>query len=231
MKIKNLLAVAALCLFSSHASAQCRDYNGIYLQYNPTIVGDFDYYPYRYDSYLANALTVGYVRSIPISSKIPFFLEVGGNLSYGFKSEKPWNNNNNIRSTIHMMSFNIPVNFGYSFGLGSERLALNPYVGFRMRINMLAQGVYTGYGDIESVNYFSKDDLAKYFNLGSDYTWNIFQVGLQAGVKFIINKHFMVEAGYTYDLIPLAKGVNSKKASDVEYLYPMSINFGFGFCW
>lgn len=225
MKIKNLLAVAALCLFSSHASAQCRDYNGIYFQYHPTIVVNFDQSPYGFDNDLANAFSMGYVRSIPISSKIPFFLEVGGNLSYGFKSETK----KNVTVTAHMMSFNIPVNFGYSFGLGSERLALNPYVGLRMRINALAQAVYSDNRD--NVNFFLKEDLAR-FDLGSDYTWNIFQLGLQAGVKFIINKHFIVEAGYTYDLIPLAKCYTRAGTGIVEdYLYPMSINFGFGFCW
>lgn len=220
MKIKNLLAVAALCLFSSHASAQCRDYNGIYFQYNPTIVGNLDQQPYKYDNILANAFTMGYVRSIPISSKIPFFLEVGGNLSYGFKSEA------NKTLTIHNMAFNIPVNFGYSFGLGSERLALNPYVGLRMRLNFLAMGTYSN--DRDNINLLSSDDWAKY-NWSSDYTWNVFQLGIQAGVKFIINKHFIVEASYTYDVIPLGKCYISKGADD--YLYPMSINFGIGFCW
>lgn len=222
MKIKNLLAIAALCLFSSTASAQCRDYNGIYFQYQPTIVVNFDQRPYNYDNTLANTLAMGYVRSIPISSKIPFFLEVGGNLSYGFKSET----RNSVTFTSHLMSFNIPVNFGYSFGLGSERLALNPYVGLRMRVNALAQGVYSANGDRETFNFFSEDDM------GKDYTWSIFQLGLQAGVKFIINKHFMLEAGYTYDLIPLAQCYTYTGKTKVDdYLYPMSINFGFGFCW
>lgn len=222
MKIKNLLAVAALCLFSSHASAQCRDYNAIYFQYNPTIVVNFDQYSI-YDNNLANFFTMGYVRSIPISSKIPFFLEVGGNLSYGFKSETK----NSVTLTSHMLSVNVPVNFGYSFGLGSERLALNPYVGLRMRVNALAQGHFSGGGQSETYNYFSKDDMGS-----SDYTWNVFQLGIQAGVKFIINKHFIVEAGYTYDVIPFGK-VPTRQGKVIvdEYLYPMSINFGFGFCW
>jgi opacity protein-like surface antigen len=226
MKIKNLLAVAALCLFSSTASAQCRDYNGIYFQYNPTFLINSDYAPYYYETGVANGLTMGYVRSIPISSKIPFFLEVGGNLEYGFITEKPWNNYKDIRFTTHKMSFNIPVNFGYSFGLGSERLALNPYVGVRMRFNFLGQGVMSNNSDSETINFFSSDDL------NSDYTWNVFQVGLQAGVKFIINKHFMLEAGYSYDFIPLAKCVNTKtKTREEDYLYTMALNFGIGFCW
>lgn len=217
MKIKKLLAVAALCLFSSHASAQCRDYNGIYFQYNPTIVGNFDKFYNLSESNFANGFTIGYVRSIPISSKIPFFLEVGGNVAWTFK----YDSKQSVSLTSHLLSFDIPVNFGYSFGLGSERLALNPYVGLRSRINAVAVGVLSSGNQSETYNYFDKNDVG-----GSDYTWNIFQLGIQAGVKFIINKHFIVEAGYTYDVIPFGKA-NARG----DYMYPMSINFGFGFCW
>ena len=214
MKVKNLLAAAALCLVSGTASAQVNSYGSLYLQYNPTFMSNLD--TYGYDNNYVHGFTLGYFRSIGIGGdNVPLFLEVGGNFNYGLKTEKL----NSVRYTLHTLALNIPVNFGYSIRLG-DNLALNPYVGLRMRFNLL--GVETcNVNGIDNTNFFSKDDLY------ADYTWNRFQIGGSVGVKMIISEAFFVEAGYTIDFNRLAKTI-TKYNADVN-VNTSSVNLGIGF--
>ncbi len=239
MKVKNLLAAAALCLFCGTASAQVNDYSGLYLQYNPSWASNLKYYTNASkDNNYVNGFTLGYFRSIGLGGdNVPLFLEVGGNLNYGFHTYSVSASDNiagvlvkaEARSTFHMLSLNIPVNFGYSIRLG-DNLALNPYVGIRMRVNLLglnktkeSQTIGSKESDdSETVNMYSSSDD----NVGnSDYTWNRFQIGWQAGLKLIISEAFFVEAGYTMDFNRLGKV--RLFGGDVN-INTSSVNLGFG---
>ena len=244
MKVKNLLAAAALCLFAGNASAQVNSYGSIYFQYNPAWVSNLNNYNYGFindptkDNNYVNCFTLGYFQSIGIGGdKVPLFLEVGGNLQYGFHTYTISAEDNiggvfmkdEYKFKSHMLALNIPINFGYSIRLG-DNLALNPYVGIRMRLNLLGVNKRKStevLGEVEltqdkTVNMFSdsEDNMRN-----SDYTWNRFQIGWQAGVKMIISEAFFVEAGYTMDFNRLGKV--RAYGSDFN-LNTSSVNLGFG---
>lgn len=214
MKVKNLLAVAALCLVSASASAQAPSWGGLYFQYNPTwLTCNYD----NVDTEFFHGFTFGYNQSIGVAGdKVPLFLEVGGNFQYGLHTAKE----GNVRSTAHLLTFNVPVNFGYSIRLG-DRLALNPYVGLKMRLHLLGVETYDVKG-AENCNLFSSDDMG-------DARWNRFQIGGQIGVKLIINKAFFVETGYYMDFSPIS---NFEVKNGKDYRARTgSVNFGFGLVW
>ena len=211
MKVKNLLAAAALCLFAGNASAQVNSYGSLYFQYNPTwFVANYDNVETEY----INGFTLGYFRSIGIGGdNVPLFLEVGGNVQYGLHTEKV----GGVRVNDHLMSLNIPINFGYSIRLG-DNLALNPYMGIKFRLNLLGVETYDIKG-VENTNLYSKDDMG-------DARYNRFQIGGQIGAKMIISEAFFVEAGYHIDFMPLQNfdvvGGKSFKART------HGVNLGFG---
>lgn len=230
MKVKNLLAAAALCLFSGTASAQVNSYGSLYFQYNPSwLIYNIE----NVKSDYVNGFTLGYFRSIGIGGdNVPLFLEVGGNLQYGVHTTsediiKDWSK---AKETLRILSVNIPVNFGYSIRLG-DNLALNPYVGIKMRLNILAADKVSiiensnlnekplSYKNVvttsSSWNLYSSDDMG-----GSDNTWNRFQIGWQAGAKMVITEAFFVEAGYYMDF--------NRIASNTRF---SSVNLGFGYCF
>mgnify|MGYP002868684824 CR=1 FL=1 len=225
MKVKNLLAVAALCLFSGSAAAQVTNYNGIYFQYNPSWLS---YNVSGVKSDYLNGLTLGYTHSFGIAGDSPLFLEVGGNLQYAFKSKTESASHTvagvkasaDVTERFNMLSLNVPINFGYSIRLG-DGLALNPYVGLRMRLNLLATETAKATVTIgnqtetekETANMFSKDDMG-----GSDNTWNRFQIAWRAGAKMIISEAFFVEAGYEMDFNRIA-----------DHTRFSSVNLGIGY--
>ena len=212
MKVKNLLGVAALCLFCGSASAQVTDYNGIYFQYNPSWLS---YNVSGVSSDYIHGFTLGYTKSFGIAGdNVPLFLEVGGNLQYGFHRDSETIASVKVSETLNLFSLNIPVNFGYSIRLG-DNLALNPYVGIKMRLNLVGTVVDKVGDQSTTFNLYSKDDMG-----GSDNTWNRFQIGWQAGAKMVITEAFFVEAGYYMDF--------NRIASNTRF---SSVNLGFGYCF
>ena len=212
MKVKNLLAAVALCLVSGTASAQVNNYGGLYLQYNPTWqIANYDNVETEY----INGFTLGYFRSIGLGGdNVPLFLEVGGNLKYGLHTEKAAG----VRINDHLLSLNIPVNFGYSIGLG-DNLALNPYVGINLRLNLLGVETYDIKG-VDNINLYSKDDMG-------DARYNRFQLGGQIGFKMIISEAFFVEAAYHIDFTPIQNFavVGGKDFKSRTH----GVNLGFGY--
>ncbi|MBR1683301.1 MAG: outer membrane beta-barrel protein [Bacteroidaceae bacterium] len=213
MKAKNLLAVAALCLFSGNAAAQETNYSSVYFQYNPSWLS---YNVSGAKSDYLNGFTLGYTKSFGIAGdNSPLFLEVGANLQYAFKSKSESESriiegtkvSVDVTDRLNMLSLNVPVNFGYSIRLG-DGLALNPYVGVRLRLNLLATETEKATVKVgnssdtekETLNLFSKDDMG-----GSDNTWSRFQIAWRAGAKMVISEAFYVEAGYEMDFNRIAE--------------------------
>lgn len=231
MKVKNLLAVAALCLFSGTASAQVTDYNSVYFQYNPSWITNYSLFStFNNANNYVHGFTLGYAKSFGIAGdKVPLFLEVGGHLKYGLQTRSgDILGGGTYRETLNMLALNIPVNFGYSIRLG-DNLALNPYVGARMRLNLVGlrtnKTTVGGNEVTKTYNlYSSSDDNMR----DSEWTWNRFQIGVSAGVKMIISETFYVEAGYTYDFNRIGKMTTGL----LEYnLNTSSVNLGFGYCF
>lgn len=213
MKTKNLLLVAVLCLFSSAAFAQKTNWGGLYFQYNPTWMSSN--YSNVETAYF-HGFTFGYNQSIGVAGeRVPLFLEVGGNLQYGLHTEKSYG----VRSTDHLLTLNVPVNFGYSIRLGSSGLALNPYVGLKMRLHLLGVETYDVTG-ANNTNLFSKDDMG-------DTRWNRFQIGGQVGLKFLIKNSIFIETSYYLDFSPIQ---NFEVLGGKDYsAHTGSLNIGVGF--
>ena len=132
-----------------------------------------------------------YLHGIPVSKKLPMFVEVGGRFTFttnkdsdkgsydGYKYEE------SVRSNL--MSLSVPVNFTYKHTF-SNGLYLAPYVGIHFRLNLIAQEKweteYDGESEDGTANYFKADDYDDDAAFGdNEDTWKRFQFGGQVGLN------------------------------------------------
>lgn len=117
-KLFFLLAVFACTLT---AGAQNKGYNHVNFGYNGYLVDNFpDMHGFR----------VGYARGINLKSTLPLYIEVGGQLVYGYNSYRA--------EKYDYIRLAIPVNVTYRFSVG-DNWKIAPYAGLALGINCLAQ--------------------------------------------------------------------------------------------
>ena len=111
------------------------------------------------------------------------------------------------------LGLTIPLNVVYKINI-NDKLALKPYTGFYLRVNLMSKSndkmevsipsEFSQYVDAsdyewdEDYNNFDKDDV------GEDGTWNRVQFGWQIGATLDINK-FNVGIGYALDFNEIAE--------------------------
>lgn len=173
MKKFRFMLVALLMCVATGASAQFANsskggstsssWQGFRFSYLPMSIEDLD----------MTGLSLGYVKSFGVAKQIPLFLEVGGNLLYGFDDTE------GVKTKV--MAVNIPVNFGYKYDF-NEKVSIYPHIGLNFRVNAMGKMEY----EDEDIDFF--DDLdAKRFNVG-------FNVGVNCHIS-----NFMVGVGYETD--------------------------------
>lgn len=216
MKTLRFLAVAGMIAIAGTASAQfvnsgsttattqstqrtgarlikdTRDYNRFEFGYLPsTLVQDWD----GADDLKMKGFEIGYLHGFNLTSKLPLFLEVGGQfqLRTWKDSEEESDEYGSLELTnrMNIFSLNIPVNLAYRLNITND-FAITPYFGFDFRINLLGKdkykidvsGEYADYKDEiedelpDDINLFDKDDMG-----GSDYVYKRFQAGWHIGVN------------------------------------------------
>lgn len=105
----------------------------------------------------------------------------------------------------------VAVPLQLSVRIGNSDFSLEPFVGFHAKANLFGQLSYEG----ESIDYFSSSDM------GSDYTFNRFQMGFQVGAGINIKGLYL---GYEFrlDLTPLQDETKLKTQS---HLISLGFNF------
>ena len=152
--------------------------------------------------------SLSYTRGIPVSSKLPMFIEVGigaqfnsGNVLDGYTTDY-----DRLKLGLTLVRANIPVAFTYRFALGqSKRIKISPFTGFNFGINIVT--------DDDKKYYY---DILKYYNYKDD-NYERFQMGWLIGANFTFNR-FNLQVAYTLDFMPLYKqDANTKYTGFGEY--------------
>lgn len=171
-------------------------YNRIYMSYSPmNLKIDVE----GADDIKLTGLTLGYLHGFNLSSNLPLFLEVGGNVAYSYGDIDA------IDIDYKLLSVNVPVNVAYKFSFGDSGFSLTPFLGLNFRYNILrkAEGDLSFYQGLDWDNWWTYDsfDSDTSLYLGE---WKRFQVGWQIGVGFNYKKLY-VGISYGSDFSEIVK--------------------------
>lgn len=138
--------------------------------------------------------SVGYLRGISLTQKVPLYLEVGGALQYNKYSEDG--------ESMKMFGLNIPVSLLYRFNI-TDDFSISPNFGFNFRLNLMGKGEDDG--SDESVNLFDDDEM------GGE-AWNRFQAGWHIGANFDY-KFLNLGVNWGTDFNDITENVNCRTIS------------------
>lgn len=167
----------------SSTPLEVKEWTSLYFQYNPSW-----FVPKHGDNESFNGLTLGVSRAINVMQSQPLFVEIGGNVQFGFTndmadSDLKWK----------MLSIGVPVNLTYAWHV-SDKFAIAPYLGLNMRLNLWGNITHDDFDD--SLNIFDDDDV-------DDLQHKRFQIGWQIGANFQFNNSFYIGAGYGTDFMEI----------------------------
>lgn len=134
--------------------------------------------------------SVGYLRGIGLTQKVPLYLEVGGEIDFNRYSESE--EGEDYKQTI--LGLKIPVSLVYRLNI-NENFSISPLFGFDFRLNLMGKGKYEYDGESEDWNLFDDDEMG-----GEAY--KRFQAGWHIGVGFDYKAlHFGVDYGTSFNEI------------------------------
>ena len=198
-----------------------------------------------------NGFSVGYEHAFKIAKKLPIFFQTGLNLNFARYSDSESDETSfmSYESTIedktstNVLGLTIPLNFVYGVKI-NDMLAIKPYTGFYLRVNLMSKTKYKreigipseAISDMQdwgmSQEYINEQiaDFNEYMEVGEetennfdekDVTkegkWNRCQFGWQIGATLDI-KQFNVGIGYALDFNEICeKTKTSKFAVTVGY--------------
>ncbi len=194
-----------------------RDYNRIYVGYNPMKIrwqesadDNVKLCP------LSKSISAGYLHGSNITKSLPLYIEYGAMFQYSSGVHKTEYKNGTLRNyntnTAKMYSLNVPVNVSLRLGFKSNKIAILPYAGLNLRCNLggrlekyngsvIGNGI-TAIGGSTTTIYRLLDGSDEKWAMG-DKALNRFQVGINAGVGFTFGVLY-VGAGYTADVMKIA---------------------------
>ena len=177
----------------SASSSDVDAWKGLRFSYDRTFVRyDVD----GADNENGNGFTIGYEQAFKVSKKLPIFIQTGLDLNFARYKE----DEGGFDSKTSHLGLSIPANFVYGVKINNV-LAIKPYTGFYLRVNLMAKEKIDGYD--EKINLFDKDDVG-------DYTWNRVQGGWQIGTTLDVNE-FNVGIGYAIDFNEIAEKTKASK--------------------
>lgn len=162
-------------------------YNRVYFGYNG-VKAKVDY-PGA-DDRKYPGFSVGYLKGIGLTQKVPLYLEVGGEIDFNRYSddEDGWE----YKETL--LGLKIPVSLVYRLNI-NENFAISPLFGFDFRINLMGKAKEEYNGDSEDWNLFKDSDM-------DGEAYKRFQAGWHIGVGFDYKAlHFGVDYGTSFNEI------------------------------
>ena len=134
--------------------------------------------------------SVGYLRGIGLTQKVPLYLEVGGEIDFNRYSESE--EGVDYKQTI--LGLKIPVSLVYRLNI-NENFSISPLFGFDFRLNLMGKAKEEFDGESEDWNLFDDDEMG-----GEAY--KRFQAGWHIGVGFDYKAlHFGVDYGTSFNEI------------------------------
>ena len=134
--------------------------------------------------------SVGYLRGIGLTQKVPLYLEVGGEIDFNRYSESE--GGEDYKQTI--LGLKIPVSLVYRLNI-NENFSISPLFGFDFRLNLMGKGKYEYDGESEDWNLFDDDEM-------DGEAYKRFQAGWHIGVGFDYKAlHFGVDYGTSFNEI------------------------------
>ncbi len=148
---------------------------------------------------------LGYQRGINLTKdRIPLFLQLGAEAVYETGATDSYIGSPGDQR-YHFMNVAVPVNVSYRFG--KENFSVEPFLGMNFRGNIIGK---LKLGDSGEKDFF-------------DYDANRFQLGMNVGVGFNINK-FYVGYKFTPDFTEYLSGFFSESKSSYHH-FSLGFNF------
>ena len=134
--------------------------------------------------------SVGYLRGIGLTQKVPLYLEVGGEIDFNRYSESE--DGEDYKQTL--LGLKIPVSLVYRLNI-NENFSISPLFGFDFRLNLMGKGKSESDGESEDWNLFDDDEM-------DGEAYKRFQAGWHIGVGFDYKAlHFGVDYGTSFNEI------------------------------
>ena len=134
--------------------------------------------------------SVGYLRGIGLTQKVPLYLEVGGEIDFNRYSESE----EGLDYKETLLGLKIPVSLVYRLNI-NENFSISPLFGFDFRLNLMGKGKYEYDGESEDWNLFDDDEM-------DGEAYKRFQAGWHFGVGFDYKAlHFGVDYGTSFNEI------------------------------
>lgn len=192
MKNFKVFLTAVLLILSTSTFAQSMSNTwSAYVQWNPSSFSGDHGLSLDFDG-----LSAGVNKAFPLSSKVPLYLEAGVGLQYSFYSDTAYEED----VKVNMLSAKIPVSLGYEFQIPNSSISISPYAGIDVRGNIYGRIKYEEFGESESYDLFSDDDM-------DGDAWNRVQLGWHVGVNAKFFKKLLVGVSYGTDFNEISEGV------------------------
>ena len=188
-----------------------------------------------------NGFSVDYEHAFKVAKKLPLFIQTGIGINFSRHSDSESESDEyygytvgyESKNSITQLGLNIPINLVYGVKI-NEQLAIKPYTGFYLRVNLMAKekeeftlnipSEFEDYIDRsdyeydESYNLFDKDDVNELYG-SDDWKWNRVQFGWQIGATLDISK-FNVGIGYALDFNEI-----TEKTKTSKFMVKLGYNF------
>lgn len=216
MKKILLLAIAVFAFFGAKAES----YNTIGLGYNNTQLWSKVTPHFDHTIHNLSGFNLQYNYGIGLGHH-PMNIEVGAKVNFDFHHHTEEIVISKYFTDMFLMRVSVPVSYIYHIPV-RENFNISPYAGIDLRCNVIATQTEIDPFDVHrTVNMFNKDQV------GEDMTWNRFQAGWHAGLRFSFFDYF-VGLEYGTDIIPLW----SHKFEGEKYtLYSGLFSLNLGYCF
>lgn len=222
MKLIKFFAVAVLAAMTADATAQLtKDTHGwtrVELSFDAQKMKVKDGNA-TWDGEKQKGASIGFMKGINITSKMPLFLDLGARLAW-LHSKDEWTGTNELGKKVDcskkttFMNIAVPVNAAYKLSFASSPISIVPFFGPNFKFNF--------YGRTKTSNDDGKEVKTKW--LDSDgWDARIFQFGLNLGVGVNIERFYV---GYTFqpDIVSYVKH-DGNKTKTINNFISLGINF------
>lgn len=170
-------------------------WNMVYVQFAPTREQS-TYYLSGQDlkgNLNLTGLVFGYAHVSNVTSSLPLYVQVGGELKYSFNKKK---NHDDA-----FLSLKVPVSLTYNVPL-TDRFNLLPFAGIYGRYNVSGTSKDANGRD---VNLFEKPT-----ETSAQVAYERFQLGWQAGCNLLYRQRYLIGASYSRDISKLVLTADTK---------------------
>lgn len=176
-------------------------YNRVYVGYNG-VKGKVDLS--GFDDIKYPGFSVGYLRGIGLTQKLPLYLEVGGEINFNRCSDFPYIEEltevPGIDYKETVLALKIPVSLAYRLSINDD-FAITPKFGFDFRLNLMGKAKAEAGGESIDWNLFDDDEMLDNHPIAME-AYKRFQAGWHIGVGFDYKAlHFGVDYGTSFNEI------------------------------